>query len=40
VRARALDSKSGEPDEASRDEQRLRLKHGAVNFYRWTPEVI
>lgn len=40
VRARAQESKSGEPDEASRDEQRLRLKHSAVNFYRWTPEVI
>ena len=40
VRARALRAVDGEPDEASRDEQRLRLKHSAVNFYRWTPEVI
>jgi GT2 family glycosyltransferase len=40
VRARALQYKAGDPDETARDEQRLRLKHAAVNFYRWTPEVI
>jgi GT2 family glycosyltransferase len=40
VRARSLQAAAGDPDERARDEQRLRLKHSTVNFYRWTPEVI
>ena len=40
VRGRALEHVDGDPDETARDEQRLRLKHAGVNFYRWTPEVI
>ena len=40
VRGRGLVHADGDPDEACRDESRLRLKHSAVNFYRWTPEVI
>jgi GT2 family glycosyltransferase len=40
VRIRSLQFADGEPDELAPAEQRLRLKHTGVNFYRWTPEVI
>ena len=40
VRGLALEIADGDPDYTARDEHRLRFKHAAVNFYRWTPEVI
>jgi hypothetical protein len=40
VRARALEHRDGEPDEATQSAGRLRLKHAGVSFQRWSPEVV
>jgi len=40
VWARALDTRDGEPENASAEAQRLRTLHADVNFARWTPEVV
>jgi len=39
VRARALSTADGEPDDAIPSANRLKLKHAGVNFRRWSPEI-